>query len=256
MNFDNLAGIPYYKIGEVPQLTRRVFLLVSGGSTLLGDSTTSAGPIRFQVVRNRSSARRYLHIHGNETTSREVLREHMRTHRGTAHFIQSVERHVRILGGEIDPNRMFSREGAEASLRRLNKDWSQQQVSRAIDLLDRKREKLIRALSPPRGGILIAMHNNARGYSVKDEVPISDEVALNDPQHPHEFFLAVQPSDFRLLAKGPYNAVLQNTVPRKDDGSFSRLAAKRGMRYVNLEVTLGEFAKQQEMLNWLERTLP
>jgi hypothetical protein len=46
--------------------------------------------------------------------------------------------------------------------------------------------------------------------------------------------------------------VLQRSAPKEDDGSLSRLAARRGVRYINLEVTLGERAKQEEMLGWLE----
>jgi hypothetical protein len=34
------------------------------------------------------------------------------------------------------------------------------------------------------------------------------------------------------------------------------LAAARGARYVNLEAALGQFARQKEMLDWLEWVLP
>jgi hypothetical protein len=38
-----------------------------------------------------------------------------------------------------------------------------------------------------------------------------------------------------------------------EDGSISRVAARLGVRYVNLEVSLGQREKQIEMLHWLER---
>ena len=71
----------------------------------------------------------------------------------------------------------------------------------------------------------------------------------------HEFFLCTDARDFAVLKTSPYNVVLQANGPKDDDGSLSRLAAKRGFRYVNLEATLGQTEKQREMLNWLEWNL-
>ena len=58
-----------------------------------------------------------------------------------------------------------------------------------------------------------------------------------------------------MLATSPYNVVFQHKLPKEDDGSLSRLAARRGVRYINLEVTLGQREKQMEMLDWLENHL-
>jgi hypothetical protein len=54
------------------------------------------------------------------------------------------------------------------------------------------------------------------------------------------------------LAESPYNALLQRRAPPQDDGSLSRLAARLGIRYINLEVALGKYRKQAEMLAWLD----
>ncbi len=56
--------------------------------------------------------------------------------------------------------------------------------------------------------------------------------------------------DFGRLALSPYNVVFQQLRPTADDGSLSRLAARRGVRYVNLEVHLGNAARQKEMLEY------
>ena len=80
-------------------------------------------------------------------------------------------------------------------------------------------------------------------------------MSLADESHPHEFFLCTQVGDYEKLAASPYNVVLQNSAPPDDDGSLSRLAAKRGVRYVNLECALGNGAKQREMLEWADRQL-
>jgi hypothetical protein len=238
-----------------PACSRREFLAF-GWFPLFRPRHVSLAGARFRILRNGRSKRRYLLIHGNEETARAVLTRHMETHEGAACVIESHTRHVRIGSGEIDPNRMFSRAGAEANLKLLNPAWPPARIETALAMLDRGREHLARALFPPPGGLLVALHNNSEGYSVADEAPISDERSLRDPNNPHAFFLCTDPRDFRVLAASPYNAVLQQHAPKQDDGSLSRLAAARGVRYVNLEVRLGDSDRQQEMLRWLEWNLP
>lgn len=207
---------------------------------------------RFGILRNGHSTRRYLLIHGNEETARAVLTRHMETHEGIAYLVENHTRNITVNSAQIDPNRMFSRAGAESSLKRLNPDLAPHGFEAALDLLDRGRERLVRALLPPRAGLLVALHNNSEGYSVQDEAPISDQTSLREPGNPHAFFLCTDPGDFARLQTSPYNVVLQQHAPKDDDGSLSRLAAARGVRYVNLEVRLGQTDRQQEMLRWLE----
>lgn len=210
---------------------------------------------RFRILRNGRSKRRYLVIHGNEESARLVLTAHMVAHEGVAHIVESRTRNVPIEGGQLDPNRMFSRVGAEANLKRLNPDWPPERLAAALALLDRGRERLLNFLLPPRNGLLVALHNNSEGYSVRDEESISDATSLREPRNPHAFFLCTDEDDFRKLASSPYNVVLQKTAPPQDDGSLSRLAAARGVRYVNLEAALGQSGRQKEMLDWLEWNL-
>ncbi len=236
--------------------SRREFLIAAGFLPFFSrhDRVKMAG-ILFRVVHRGSSPHRYLHIHGNETTARDVLMEQVNQHGGTALFIQSDVRTVPLKGGRIDPNRMFSREGAEKSLRTLNPGWSEAQISNGALALEKDRHKFLKALRPPRGGRIVALHNNSNGYSVESEVAISDKTALNDAKNPHEFFLATDPRDFEMLAESPFNVVLQNTAPKDDDGSLSRLAARLGIRYINLECALGKIERQRELLGWLEQRL-
>jgi len=122
--------------------------------------------IEFKRLSNQASRRRYLRIHGNEETARQALTEHMRTRAGIAYLVTNKERNVPIAGGRIDPNRLFSREGADASLRRLNPDWTPIEITKALDWLDSERPNLLAALLPPGGELLFAVHNNSQGYSV------------------------------------------------------------------------------------------
>ena len=231
--------------------SRRQFLAL-GWFPFLRPRHIGLAGARFRILRNGHSSRRYLRIHGNEETARQVLERHMQTHEGTAYVIESLTRLVPAESLKLDPNRMFSRVGAEANLKMLNADAAPQQLNSALHLLDRGREKLLKAFTPPPGGLTIALHNNGPGYSVSDEVPISDQVSLREPGNPHAFFLCTDPRDFDVLKTSPYNAVLQQRAPAQDDGSLSRLAAARGFRYVNLEVAAGQADRQREMLNWLE----
>lgn len=212
--------------------------------------------IQFRVIRNGSSARRYLLIHGNEETARQVLTSHMSKAKGVAYLVQNSGRNVLLRGGQLDPNRMYSREGADRNLRLLNSNWAEAQLINALMDLDRSRYELIRSVWPSHGNVLIALHNNSQGYSVKDEVSISNNTALNDAANPHEFCLCTDQRDFEALSHGPYNVVLQNRTSAPDDGSLSRFAAREGFRYVNIEAGLGKFEKQRDMLEWVDRTLP
>lgn len=210
----------------------------------------------FREIQNGQDRRRYIWIHGDERTARDVLRQHMRETEGRAFLIDNQIRNVPIEGGLLDPNRMFSRAGAERNLSRLNPGWNFNQTRRVLDQLDEDRDKFLALVLPRRsGGLLIALHNNGPGYSVNDELPISDAIALNSPAHPREFLLCTMRSDYERLAYGKYNVVLQNTAPPEDDGSLSRLCAVRNVRYVNIEAARGNAAAQTEMLRWVEAVL-
>ena len=211
--------------------------------------------IGFQVLRHGHAKRRYLLIHGNERTAHGILTEHMKSHAGIAHLVTGLERNIHNEGLAFDPNRIWSSAGAEKNLKSLNSNASAETREKVLKMLDRGRGRLVSAILPRSPGLLVALHNNSQGYSVEDEVAISDQVSLNNRPNPHEFMLATDPADFAILAKSPFNVVLQQKAPPEDDGSLSRLCAKQGVRYVNIEAGQGNTAKQQAMLDWLEQNL-
>jgi hypothetical protein len=206
--------------------------------------------MRFNVRRGTGdNGRRYLHIHGDEPTARDVLNTRMNTHPGIAYLIDSATRIVTIEGLKIDPNRLFSRIGAEKSLRTQNPGVTS--FDHVLDFLDQHRENLVRHIEPQHGNLLFALHNN-RAYSVTEEIEQSDDVSIKEPSRPREFFLCTDSRDFAVLRQSPYNVVYQNRKPAEDDGSLSRLAAKRGFRYVNLECAVGAHDAQLERVRWLD----
>jgi len=238
----------YSMAASLMYLTRRAFLFSAVKKPL------SIGGIRFGVETNGRSKRRYLHIHGNETTARDVLKEHLKTFKGVYYFVESQKRNVAVGECLIDPNRMFTAAGARKSLERFNWEKSAGQIDAALALLEKDRDSFVRAVTPPKGGLSIAMHNNSEGYSIKDELPISDKSHVPDEANPRDFMLVTNEADYEKIAKGRFNACLQKTV-RTDDGSFSVLANSRAIRYVNIEAALGNFEKQKAMIGFLEQVL-
>jgi hypothetical protein len=235
--------------------TRREWLLVALAAELNAAKQLMIGGIRFSVVKRGGGKNRYLHIHGSETTARDVLREHMAKVKGTAYFIDSDKRNVNAAGCLIDPNRMFSREGAEKSLLRWNKDKDRAAIDASLAALERDRPKFVKSILPGKGARMIAMHNNGEGYSINDEIPISDAVHQPDQDNPRDFMLFTNEQDFERIKTGKFNAVLQKTV-RVQDGSFSVLAIEQGIRYVNIEAAIGSLEKQRAMIAYLEQALP
>jgi len=210
--------------------------------------------VHFRVFRHGHSPRRFLVIHGDEDTARDVLTSYMRDHPGVAYVVTSKTREVEIKGAKIDPNRMFSREGARASVRNLNPSIGPEPLIAVLDYLDREREKLLKHLIPLKGSRLFALHNN-RDYSARDELAASDRTSIKQPDQPRNFFLCTDPKDYGVLEQSPFNVVLQSQ-PDPDDGSLSRLAARRGFRYINLECAIGEYGAQLERVRWLDEHLP
>ena len=234
----------------------RLILAVCVLMLLAGCRRHTMGGIQFRKISHgRSDARRYLHVHGNESTAREVLAGHMKTFRGTAYLVKSEKRMVPLGALQIDPNRMFSETGARQNLLRFNRYPSEAYVQNSLRALDRDRHKFLNKILPKPGGLLIVLHNNTQGYSVADELEGSDARSLPDAAHPHEFMLTTQWRDFDLLKASPFNVVLQ-TQAEPDDGSLSRRCARMGVRYVNIEAGQGQFERQKEMINWIEQNLP
>src|SRR3954468_7460674 len=132
--------------------------------------------VPFRIARHGHGPRRYMVIHGDEDTARDVLTLWMRDHDGVAWIVTGKERNVAVMGLKIDPNRMFSRVGAERSIRNLNPGASPDTL---LAFLDRERPRLLEKLAPGTGSRLFALHNN-RDYSVNDEVAASDETSIKE----------------------------------------------------------------------------
>ena len=207
-------------------------------------------------IRNGVSTRRLLRIHGNEETAREAVELLIEEMPGEAWIVESKSRHVTLAGLRLDPNRMFSRAGAEKNLRLLNPGAAPETLAELLDRLDGERQRMLETLAPPAGGLWIAVHNNGPGYSMETEAPISRRIHRPEPGEPRDFLLFTGGRDYEIAARGPYNALLQDRPGGEDDGSLSRWCAARGVRYINVEAAHGRLDKQLAMLRWLVSAMP
>ena len=112
--------------------------------------TVELSGVQFRVIRYADSPRRFLVIHGDEDTARDVLTTYMVDHAGIAYIVTGKDRNVEIRGAKIISNWMFSREGAERSIRSLNPNLDPERLIDVLDYLDHEREKLVKRLIPPR----------------------------------------------------------------------------------------------------------
>ena len=124
-----------------------------------------------------------------------------------------------------------------------------------LDQLDNSRNKFLFNLFPSEGGLLISLHNNFRGYNVKDELKKSQSHSIKKNQNPRDFIICTNENDYKKLKRGPYNIVLQSMMDENNDGSLSWAALGNGVRYINIETRLGWLSQQRKMLDFVENSL-
>ena len=116
-------------------------MLYSNDQNISGSISTSisfAG-IQFCVIENGVSDNRYIWLHGDEQTAKMALEDHIKSYPGKAFFIDCNEREVPFGPTKVDPNRIFSREGAIAALRKFKPGWNKTVLKAALDNLDYER---------------------------------------------------------------------------------------------------------------------
>lgn len=213
--------------------------------------------IKFEIIKNGQSNRRLVWIHGDEKTAELLIRKHIKNNNGTAYLIDNVEREVVINGFIIDPNRIFTNDGVKQNIIKLNNNISKLELNKTIELINEDRDKFFERISPPEGGLLIALHNNIREYSIENEIPLSTKVSLKNNNHPdhHNFFICTNPDDYNLLKESPFNVVLQDKQIENDDGSLSWFALRKNIRFINIETRLGHLNTQSKMLDYINKNL-
>lgn len=218
-------------------------------------SETSYCGIEFEIKKNGFSNISYILIHGDEETARMLLTEHINENQGRAFFIKSKQREVQLGPTIIDPNRIFSKIGAKKALKKFKPNWDQIELELILKELDESRNKFLFNLFPSEGGVLIALHNNFRGYNVNSEIENSQLYSIKKEQNPRDFIICTNLNDYKKLKQGPYNIVLQNVMEEENNGSLSWAALENDVRYINIEARLGWLSQQRKMLKFVETKL-
>ena len=244
-----------YSILKIKKTNFLSFFCLIGLSFAMDISELSYCGIDFQVKKNGFSDVNYILIHGDEETARMLLSEHIKKNKGKAFFIKSKEREVVFGPTKVDPNRIFSRAGARKALKKFRTHWDHKELTKLLEKLDESRNIFLFNIFPSEGGLLIALHNNFRGYSVKDELINSQLHSIKKDKNPRDFIICTDLKDYQKLKKGPYNVVLQNIIDEDNNGSLSWSALKNGVRYVNIETRLGWLSQQRKMLKFVESSL-
>ena len=145
--------------------------------------------------------------------------------------------------------------GATKALKKFKPNWDSSKLELLLTELDDSRNKFLFNLFPSEGGLLIALHNNLRGYNVNDELKNSQLYSIKKEQNPRDFIICTDLKDYKKLKKGPYNVVLQNVIEKNNNGSLSWAALENGVRYINIEARLGWLSQQRDMLKFIEDEL-
>lgn len=201
----------------------------------------------------------FIALHGDEPLAYENAKRIVSEYGGTAISLnKKPERFVEFtIDGtpySFDPNRIFSREGIEATLKKTNKytdvgNCSEAAVT-AVSIFAQQIIDLIETAE-----IIIAVHNNSDGdYHIdlyrEDELSAeAAEVHVHEEHHRGNFFLVIHEQYFHAVKKH-WSCVLQHHAPT-DDGSLSVYCAKHNKPYINCEADEDHPHVQVQMLRHL-----
>ncbi len=197
----------------------------------------------------------WVHVHENEQTALNAIKRLPSTmplcvatwkHLGSRNLKFTQEGKT----FEIDPNRIYSTAGVEATLKSLG-NYSD---SAAI-VVKQLGEFFIREYIENRK-VVIALHNNTPdgGLHVKSYLPGGPyagealDVYVNTRMDKDNFFYTTSPFFFHYLKERDQNVVLQNEETVTDDGSLSVYCGLKGIPYLNIETEHSQVEEQKRMI--------
>lgn len=159
----------------------------------------------------------------------------------------------------FDPNRIFTHQGAENSLKRFNKD---QTVPGTVIKTVRAFADSLLAKIPPETGTVIALHNNSESdttptLSIYSYAPGGSEfseavqVFINYEHDRDDFFYSTSQTLFTKLVVEGFNAILQKQTGMTNDGSLSVYMAFQKKAYINVEAQHNHLEEQVKMIKAL-----
>ncbi|MFH1638296.1 MAG: hypothetical protein ABIB71_07770 [Candidatus Woesearchaeota archaeon] len=158
---------------------------------------------------------------------------------------------------KVDPNRIFSYDGARESLERNTLKWDkvpEEMKEKAIGEAVKLGDAMTSMLEGYNG--IISLHNNQNnGMTVNTfkgesyEAKSGGKVHVTKKKDPDDFFFVTREKDFDELKGRGYNVVLQETGEMGEDGSLSWWSYSNNIPYINVEVQYSHKKIQKEMLD-------
>ena len=217
--------------------------------------------IRF-LIRNPSEKQGiiYFNMHDNENTAVTAADSIVSQHGGQ--FIELKHRGKRWVEIKtvdktsfcFDPNRIFTDLGIYKTLRTcLSYNIENQKLVKnfANFITDS-------LLNKPK--IIIALHNNVNGYSIKEYLEKglyrhnADKIHVNEDLSIYDFYLVNDSTHFDYFQRLNYNVVLLSKNA-DDDGSLSVYCQQENIPYINVEAKEGHFQEQYKMLKEIQELI-
>lgn len=194
----------------------------------------------------------FLNLHENENTSVVAVRSYLYYNGGRlVKFAKGNTRYVTFTIDKtsftVDPNRIFTPEGIEATLK-SNGKYSEQAAAETQKLAD----NILDIYDFNNQATVLALHNNAGSYGAASYLPggpyenDAEKVNIVEGSNPSDFYYVVDPSIYDAIVQNGYNVVLQNNETVTNDGSLSYYAGLQSKAYVNFEAQSesGSYGKQ------------
>lgn len=213
-------------------------------SLKIGDSIINMTYEKFPVPSNCASCisdLAFLNLHENENTSVVAARSFLARNGGSLVKFsvgnnRLVSFKIKSSTYSVDPNRIFTPEGIEATLKQYSK-YSADAAAETQKLADGVLE--IYGFSSQI--VVLALHNNGGSYGANSYLPggsyenDASKVYIEPGSNPSDFFYVVDEYYYDTLSNQGYNIVLQNNQTVTNDGSLSYYAGLMGKAYVNFE---------------------
>ena len=215
---------------------------------------TNSCKLTYKGDQNRFAT--FIALHENETASVAAYLDIASSLPNTALFRlnQFGQRNLRYKTNEntyhFDPNRIFSLVGIKNTLLKLNPNVKSIPLE-VEEGIQRFSDSLLSIFRPELdSGYLVAIHNNTNNnFSVRSYVNSKNVIAtyVNSDEDIDNFYIVNTLSDFEYFKSINRNVVCQNEEGL-DDGSLSIYCTKNNIRYINIEVEMGNVNKHREMI--------
>ncbi len=192
----------------------------------------------------------FINLHDDENTSVEAAIDVIDRFGGTLLQLKHTgERNLEFRIGRhgyvVDPNRIFTDQGAKESLMNLSR-YSEESMREVRTFA----QNLVEGIN---SDVIFTLHNNTdENYSaasyLDEYTNDAADVYIKEGSDPDDFFFVTERLFFDALKVRGFNVVLQNNETMTDDGSLSVLAAQRKIPYINIEAEHGHTEQQTRML--------